>query len=235
MPALTLPRRSTSTASWASSGLLRAREPDGDEHQVGLLDELAARHRLEVARRGAGDRAAVHAHDAAILALERGDLLGPAPLAALVERVGAQRALGRLRPRCPVVAAARRQLGIDVEDHRVAGALAQRVGDAVHAGVAAADHDHALAAGRDRLLGGPVRPPLLLGDPAVALVEVVHREVDAVEVAALDVEVAVDPRAGRDHDRVVLARSCSAVMSMPTSTLQLEVTPSASSRRRAGR
>ena len=37
-------------------------------------------------------------------------------------------------------------------------ALAVRVADAVRAGVAAADHDHVLAGGRDRALGGALRP-----------------------------------------------------------------------------
>ena len=52
---------------------------------------------------------------------------------------------------------------------------------------------------RRRLAG---RPALLRGDPAVALVQVVHREVDAAQLAAGDVEVAGDARADREHDRV---------------------------------
>ena len=61
--------------------------------------------------------------------------------------------------------------------------------------------------------------PCDAGDPAVALVEVVHREVDAVELAAGGLEVALDPRADRDHDRVVWPRRArSASTSTPTST-----------------
>ena len=73
-----------------------------------------------------------------------------------------------------------------------------RVADAVRAGVAAADHDHVLAGGGDRRDAVAVA-----GHPAVAPVEVLHREVHAVELAAGDREVARDARAGRDHDRVV--------------------------------
>ena len=45
----------------------------------------------------------------------------------------------------------------------------------------------------------------LAGHPAVALVEVVHREVHAVELAAGDGQVARHARAGRQHDRVEAA------------------------------
>ncbi len=52
-------------------------------------------------------------------------------------------------------------------------------------GVAAPDHDHALAGGGDLGpgLGRPGRPALLRGYPAVALVEVIHREVDPAQLA----------------------------------------------------
>ncbi len=90
------------------------------------------------------------------------------------------------------------------------GALAVRVRDAVGAGVAAADHDHVLAGGGDhrrlrRAAGAPgICGPSLARDVAVALVEVLHREVDAAELAARHRQVARDARAGRDHDRVEL-------------------------------
>ena len=42
-----------------------------------------------------------------------------------------------------------------------------------------------------------------IGHPAVAAVEVLHREVDAGEIAAGDLEVALDPRTGREDDGVV--------------------------------
>ena len=85
--------------------------------------------------------------------------------------------------------------------------LAVGVGDAVGARVAAADHDHVLAGRGDRPLGGggassPAVPTSAAID-AGAVVEVVHREVDAVELAARDRQVARHARAGRDDDRVV--------------------------------
>ena len=49
------------------------------------------------------------------------------------------------------------------------------------------------------------RRPDLGCDRARALVEVLHRVVDAVELAPLDGEIARHARAGRDHDRVVRA------------------------------
>ena len=80
--------------------------------------------------------------------------------------------------------------------------------DAVGAGVAAADHDHVLAGGADRLgrrLRSPVRQrPELAGDEAVALVQVLHREVHTAELAARHRQVAWHARAGRDDDRVEL-------------------------------
>ena len=52
-----------------------------------------------------------------------------------------------------VVAAAVGQRPVHVEHQRVVGALAVGVGEAVHAGVAAADDHHALAGGGDLALG----------------------------------------------------------------------------------
>ena len=57
------------------------------------------------------------------------------------------------------------------------------------------------------LLGVARRAALHARDGAVALVEVVHREVHAVELAARDLEVALHARADGDHDRVVAARA----------------------------
>ena len=102
------------------------------------------------------------------------------------------------------IVAALRQCGIDVEHHDAAGALAMGVRDAVHPGVSAPDDDHLLVPGGD--LGSGLRrargPALLSSDPAVALVEVVHREVDPPQLAPGRVEVAGDARADRDHDRI---------------------------------
>ena len=65
-------------------------------------------------------------------------------------------------------------------------ALPERGADAVRAGVAAADHDDMLAAGEN------VRDAAerLAGDAAVLLRQEIHREVNAVEVAAGDRQVA---------------------------------------------
>ena len=58
--------------------------------------------------------------------------------------------------------------------------------------------------GGRRLVGAVARR----GDRAVAGVEVLHREVDAVEVLAVDAERALDARADRQDDRVMLASIC---------------------------
>jgi hypothetical protein len=71
-----------------------------------------------------------------------------------------------------------------------------RVPDAVGAGVAAADHDHVLPRGRYRRVRRT-------GDEAVARVEVLHREVDAVELAPGHGQVTRHARARRDDDCVV--------------------------------
>ena len=183
----------------------RVQEADRDQHQVGRDRELAAGDRLEVARGAAGDAAAGERADPPAGPLEPDHLVAEAPLAALVERVGRQRALRRQRPGGVGVAAVGGDLRVDVEQGRRERALAIGVGDAVHPGVAAADHDDVLAGGGDLGarcgLGG--RVALRAGDPPVALIEVVHREVDAVQLAPRGLEVALDPGADRDHDRVV--------------------------------
>ena len=83
-----------------------------------------------------------------------------------------------------------------------------RVPDAVGAGVAAADHDHVLAGRGDHVHGrrrcaDDLRPELAR-HPAVALVQVLHREVHAVELAAGDGEIARHPRADGEDDGVML-------------------------------
>jgi hypothetical protein len=77
------------------------------------------------------------------------------------------------------------------------GVLAVHGAETVGAGVAAADDDDVLAGRRDgRGCVGWV------SDPAVAPVQVVHREVHAVELAAGHRQVARHARADRQHDRV---------------------------------
>src|SRR6185312_1649936 len=136
-------------------------EADGDEHEVGLQDELAAGHWRQVPRRAAGHLTRVDVADAAVLAPEAGHLGPPPPLAALVQGVGGRGALGRQRPRRARIAVAVTQLGVDVQHDDAPRALAMGVGDAVHSGVPAADDDHLLAGGGD--LG--IRTPSALRRP----------------------------------------------------------------------
>ena len=152
----------------------------------------------------AGHLARVDVADGPVAAAEAGHLGAPAALAALVQGIGGRGPLGRQRPRMPGIARSAGQLGVDVEHDHAAGLLAVRVGDAVHARVAAADDDHPLAPGAQLApgLGRSRGPALLRGDPAVALVEVVHRRVDPGQLASGNVEVTRDPRADRDHHRV---------------------------------
>jgi hypothetical protein len=92
-----------------------------------------------------------------------------------------------------------RRLGHDFElDHALA-AVAQAGADAVGAGVATADDHDVLALGVER------------GDGAVEVVveliagvvgEKLHREVDALGVAAFDGEVAAEGGAAAEHDGV---------------------------------
>ena len=140
------------------------------------------------------------------VALDADDLGPELALAALVEGVGGDEPARLHRPGREVVAAVVGHLRVDVEQLDAPRALAHRVADAVHAGVATADHDDVLVLGGDHVFGrdGAELASLHLGDGAVALVEVLHREVDAGELAAGDLDIALDPRAHRQHDRVEL-------------------------------
>src|SRR6185437_15072470 len=77
---------------------------------------------------------------------------------------------------------------------------------AVSARVASADHDDMLAGGADRLahrgLCHARLRTVLAGHEAVALVEVVHREVDALQLAPWHAQIARNARSGRKHDGV---------------------------------
>ena len=118
-----------------------------------------------------------------------------------------------------------RRLRHDLELGDRQRALADRGADAVRAGVAAADDDDVLAAGEDR----QDVAERLVADAAVLLGQEIHGEMDAVELAAGDRQVARLLGAAGERDRVVaveqLGRSAS---SMPTWTLQWKMTPSAS-------
>jgi hypothetical protein len=77
------------------------------------------------------------------------------------------------------------------------GALPFSGAEAVGAGVAAAEDDDVLALGVDEfLIDGPTQRPL------VALREVIHREVDALQLAPGDGQIARLGRAAGQHDRV---------------------------------
>ena len=85
------------------------------------------------------------------------------------------------------------------------------VAEAVGRGVAAADDHHVAAGGADHRRG-------LAGDAAVLAGEVLHGEMDAVEVAAGQLDVAATLRAhGEDHGVVALAAAPSPLMSTPQS------------------
>ena len=86
--------------------------------------------------------------------------------------------------------------------------MAQRRAHAVGAGVAAADDDHVLVL-RRRCTGRPAR--LLSSRLLVLRVQELHGEVDALELAAGDGQVARLGRAAAEHDGVELGlRSWSA-------------------------
>ena len=99
----------------------------------------------------------------------------------------------------------RKQLELDDAER----ALADRVADAVGAGVAAAHYDNVLALGRDLRQvcwrGRWRLRPELLGDPAVAAVEILHCEVNSIELAAGHVEVTRHARTDRQHNGVKVA------------------------------
>src|SRR5262245_1353848 len=93
------------------------------------------------------------------------------------------------------------RLGQDLELRHRDRALTERGADAVGAGVAAADYHHALPRGKDRL---DVALRLARG-ATVLLRQVRHGEMDAVEVAARDFEVAGVFGAAREQHGIVVA------------------------------
>src|ERR1035437_5971223 len=90
----------------------------------------------------------------------------------------------------------------DLELRHRPGALPERGTDAVRSGVAAADHDHMLAAGEN------VRRAAerLVADAAVLLRQEIHREVNAPEIAAGNRQVARGFGAAGQRQRVVLVQ-----------------------------
>ena len=185
-------------------------EAHGQEHELGLDLELAARHRAEGGfRLGAGD--VEGAHGTGVVAGEPGGgdrevLLSATRAAGLVHGVGEPELRRPQRPRGALVGALGGRLGQKLELGDRDGALAHRVAHAVGARVAAADDHHALARRGDvvhrRRRDGGSQAGDLARHPTVARVQVVHGEVDALELAARRLQVARDARAGGDHHRV---------------------------------
>src|SRR5690606_16243571 len=181
-------------------------EAHGEQDQVGGDLELAARdlgHAHLAGRLVAGpfdprrhDRA-----DAPVAVVLEG--LGrhrPVTLAAFLVRGGGPQLDRPVRPGEQLVLVQRR-LRQELELRDGDGALAVAGADTVGAGVAAADHDHALA-GREDLAGH-----LVDGDPLVLLGQELHREVHAVELAPRHGQVAGLLRPAGQHHRVeVLAQ-----------------------------
>ncbi len=122
-------------------------------------------------------------------------LLPHSLLARLLHRVGESVLQRPLRPRGAIVGSLRRGLGQQLQLDDRHGALAQRIADAVRTGIPAADHHYVLAGSGD--LGG-----LFPRHQAVALVEIVHREVHPPQLAPRDRQVAGHARAGGEHHRV---------------------------------
>src|SRR5258708_1466159 len=87
-----------------------------------------------------------------------------------------------------------------LEVHHRLGSLAERSADAVAARIAAADHDHMLARGHD------LARDLVARDFLVLQRQEVHREVDAVQVAPRNREVARLFRSSGQCDRVELGQ-----------------------------
>ena len=136
-------------------------------------------------------------------------LLADAALLGLLHGIAEPVLQRPLRPRCALVRAVRRWLGQQLELGDRARPLAQGVADAVRAGIPAADHDDVGAVGADlrhaRGLRQRRKRTELARYPAVALVQVVHREVDAAQLAAGHRQIARHARPRRQHDRVKAA------------------------------
>ena len=175
---------------------LRRQEAHREQDEVGRLGRLGALDRVE--RRLARVLHPVDLLDAPVRAGQLGRRDREVLLAAFLDGVGAAQLHRPARPRREVVLAVGGRLAEQLDLRHRRRALAVRVADAVRAGVAAADHDHVLAGRGDRR-----RALAVAGDPAVAAVEVLHRVVDAVELAPRDGQVARHARAGGDDDGVV--------------------------------
>ena len=121
-----------------------------------------------------------------------------------------------------------RRLRHDLELGDRGGALAVRGADAVRAGVAAADHDDMLALGADRAPGRRQRF-VVAGHALVLLRQEIHREMDAVQLAAGHLAGRAAIRRRRSaRPRRSLRAATRPRSSTPTSTPVRNSTPSAS-------
>ena len=179
--------------------VLDAGKADRHEHDVGLDQLLGHRHwRSHAGLRETGELAPLAAQSLdAPVALDRERRELPLAHAALLVRgVGAQqeRPVG---PGALRAALARRGRAVCDLGHGDR-ALAQRVPEAVGTRVSATEHDHPEpAAVQLRAFD------LEAGDAAVALREVLHREMHARKIRAGNGKFAVTLRAGREHERVM--------------------------------
>src|SRR3954447_21404809 len=164
---------------------LRVQEAHREHDELGRDLELRALDLLE--RRWRADLVATQQLDLPVLAGELSGHHTEAALATFLVRARCAHDQGPARPRREVVGAVRRRFGQQLELRDRRRLLAVRVAEAVGAGVAAAD-DHDVLAGRADRLGRRV----VAGHEAVALLEVLHREVDPVQVTAWDREVTRD-------------------------------------------
>src|SRR5215210_2781124 len=176
-----------------------AREADGEQHEVCLYLEVCALDGDGLAVGGAPGLDGVHLFDVTIGTREAFDGDGEAALAALlVGWVGVQDE-GPVGPGEMVGVVGRP--GTVGQDFYRGAAFAVGVAEAVRARVAAAQDDDLLARGGDLDL----RVGREAGDPPVLLHQVVHREMDAAELAARHVEVASLQGADGEDDGVELA------------------------------
>ena len=172
----------------------RSGETQGQENKIGFNHDFGARNRLEFGRR-TNSNPVKFFYVAIVVAHKFGGVEGPiAEAALLVGAFGAQ-LKGPERPgRARMALLGRHRHDLKLADGRslLAVASAQTVG----AGVAAAD-DHNALAGGENLAGD-----FIAGDPLVLLRQELHREVDALEFAARDFQIAGSFGATGEQNRV---------------------------------
>src|ERR1035438_3176427 len=175
-----------------------AEETHGEQHQVGLNGEFAPADRFELGRRPDAQGVQL-VHLAAIVAGETGGGDSPIARAAFFVRGFDAQLHGPERPRGGRRAIVGR-FGQQLELGDTGRALAMTRPQAIGAGVAAADDDHALAGGQDGL-GFRHRVAFVA---AVLLRQKLHGEVNAPQVAAGHVEVARMFGAAGEQDGIEL-------------------------------